>query len=371
METVGVALGTVSLFFQVYDACRRLYDGYENLRHFGKDMGLLLARIQIIEFDLDTLMMTKTNDLLKPPDVLDENHPVTKQVLRHLKVIRTHFKNCKKIIARTLRTPQTVVLGHGMGPGILTTALENSPRMFTEDDGTISILNTEKAPITPPLVSPYASKSPVSNAVTPTKPKHKHSWLNKFLRMKLSGKSSEHSGANCASPTPTQSNPSTVIPSELAATGWDNGNPKAQRIGLEDPLSAGFSIQDAASRKVRAEARMWILVKWTDHNKDLLEKEIDRLRDSERDFRQSLELREPHDLQRALDLATPSAPTSCVSKLPPMAVLDVHEALKSIQNPSATSASFSLSIAKSCESNRRALADFPGMKNSLLLQGHL
>lgn len=99
MEAVGVGLGTVSLFFQVYDSSRRLYSGYENLRHFGKDMEILLKRIQLIEFDLDTLMLTKTKDLINPPDLDNSNHPATKQILMHLRIILTHFRNCNKIIA--------------------------------------------------------------------------------------------------------------------------------------------------------------------------------------------------------------------------------------------------------------------------------
>lgn len=104
MEATGVGLGTASLFFQVYDNCKRLYTGYETLRHFGKDMRLLHARLKVAAWDLDTLMETKTNEMRRPPDLNDRNHPVTKEILEHLRIILTYFQNCNKIIATTFST---------------------------------------------------------------------------------------------------------------------------------------------------------------------------------------------------------------------------------------------------------------------------
>jgi hypothetical protein len=101
MDVGGVGLGTVSLFFAVYDNCRRLYVGYETLRHFGKDMRLLHARLKVLEWDLDTLMETRTNEMRHPPDLDNRNHPVTKEILLHLSIILTYFENCNKVIAAT------------------------------------------------------------------------------------------------------------------------------------------------------------------------------------------------------------------------------------------------------------------------------
>lgn len=98
VEPVGISLAAVSLFFQVYDNCRRLYDGFENIRRFGREAGLQLARLQVIQWDLDTLMETKTDHLRFPPDLDDVNHPVTKQIIQHLRIILTYFKSCNKII---------------------------------------------------------------------------------------------------------------------------------------------------------------------------------------------------------------------------------------------------------------------------------
>lgn len=108
------------------------------------------------------------------------------------------------------------------------------------------------------------------------------------------------------------------------------------------------------------------MVKWADHNKTALETEIDRLRDRVRDFRQTLELRAPLGPERVLDIDSTAAHADYVPRMPPDALLEVHEALKSINRRSLEPASFSLSIAESCESNRRAITDFPSMESALM-----
>lgn len=96
-----MALGAVSLFFQTYDNCRRLYDSLEELRHFGKDLRMSCARLRAIQWDLDALMEIRTTALRNPPDLDNQNHPVTKQILLHLTIILTYFTNCTKILEAT------------------------------------------------------------------------------------------------------------------------------------------------------------------------------------------------------------------------------------------------------------------------------
>lgn len=130
------------------------------------------------------------------------------------------------------------------------------------------------------------------------------------------------------------------------------------------PLAA-LSMQDEDSRRLRTEASWWTLITWADHNKDALEGEINRLTGSVTAFRQYLEIREPRNPGRLVAVDTSRVRDSYVPRMPPEAVEELHGALKSINEDTKIAASFSLSIAESCDSNRRAIEDFPDVKGVL------
>lgn len=110
-ESAGVALGTVALFFQLYDVCTRLHNSCKTILRFGEDAALQWRRLAALKWDLDTLMQCPTGHLRKPPDLSNPNHSVTKEIANHLTIIQTHFRNCRKIVSRVFgQSPESLVM---------------------------------------------------------------------------------------------------------------------------------------------------------------------------------------------------------------------------------------------------------------------
>lgn len=132
-----------------------------------------------------------------------------------------------------------------------------------------------------------------------------------------------------------------------------------------------FSLHDDESSLARANVSLWALVKWTDHNKRDLDTAIHRLGDSVGAFRQYLELRGLHRPGQMLALESPVRHLEYDSRMPPAAISKLHNALKSINQSPKEAATFALSIAESCESNRRAIEDIPFFQDSLNPDGKI
>jgi hypothetical protein len=124
-------------------------------------------------------------------------------------------------------------------------------------------------------------------------------------------------------------------------------------------------MQDGESRRLRTEAHWWTMVKWADHNKNALEAEIKRLTKSVTAFRQYLEIREPRSPGRILAVDSSIARNTYVPRMPLNAIRELHDALKGINSGPTMFASFSLSIAESCDSNRRAIEAFPELRERM------
>jgi hypothetical protein len=124
-------------------------------------------------------------------------------------------------------------------------------------------------------------------------------------------------------------------------------------------------MQDGESRRLRTEAHWWTMVKWADHNKNALEAEIKRLTKSVTAFRQYLEIREPRSPGRILAVDSSIARNTYVPRMPLNAIRELHDALKGINSGLTMFASFSLSIAESCDSNRRAIEAFPELRERM------
>lgn len=133
---------------------------------------------------------------------------------------------------------------------------------------------------------------------------------------------------------------------------------------LQEALNAvhALSSEDQCVRDIRSDASWWTIIKWTDHYRDDLEGEIDKLRLRIRDFRQYLDLRQPS--QPIANLGSPGE-DHYTSKISPQNLERLHKALQKLNSSATTRHVFSVRIDESEKSNRQAIQDFPGVEGRL------
>ena len=97
VEPVGITLASVSLFFQIFDVCDRLYHGYKLTRRFGEDFQILQQALETQWARLDTTLRRRRvrGDEI---DVNSPDHYVTGVIKRHLESMRTYFGRCNKLM---------------------------------------------------------------------------------------------------------------------------------------------------------------------------------------------------------------------------------------------------------------------------------
>jgi hypothetical protein len=243
--------------------------------------------------------------------------------------------------------------------------------MFSDEDGTVSPLDARSQ--TPSLTSGGSTHDSAVDTATATdsltapEPGNRSKFKEAFGRLspkRLSRFRSRSRSPASSEPSLPLSQAPTETPSHTSAQ-RDNAftnRPPIPDIRVEGESLAPLSMQDEESQRLRTEARWWTMVKWADHNKGALEAEINRLTGSVTAFRQYLEIRELRNPGRILAVDSSIVRDSYVPRMPPNAVRELHDALKSINSGPTMFASFSLSISESCDSNRRAIEGCPGLQ---------
>ncbi|GIZ48309.1 hypothetical protein CKM354_001137600 [Cercospora kikuchii] len=341
IDPLGAALGSASLFFVVYDTCSRLYQGCQDIRYFGRDVILESMKIRNLMSDLDIIMETKATDMQEPPDLDDAEHRVTKEIIRHLRIISTYFQACNDIIQDSLRVSQGVPFMVG------STTLGSSRTTRKASELSIKVSN------------PPASKTPGMGAVTDKS--KKHFGIPSLLARRSSKQRTE---VRAGSPLDQTSNqissnaPQAAICSPL--------NSSAATSGLKLPCIHVVSSEDAETQQAWAGANWWTLLKWTDHDRLRLKSSVEDLRTAIHDFRDYIELRRPIHPGAVLALPSEIVNIHRVPHLDPAMLRELHVALRRVNSSaSAGSKVLSLSIVNSCQDNRDVLGEFPGMAGKL------
>ena len=60
IDPLGATLGSIALLFPIYDACNRLYNGWQTMGAFGRDMEEFQIRIDAQWLYLYTIMNRRT-----------------------------------------------------------------------------------------------------------------------------------------------------------------------------------------------------------------------------------------------------------------------------------------------------------------------
>lgn len=103
VDLVGVTLGAVALLFPIYDACDRLYHGYQLTRSFGDDFAIVQLELEMQYCRLDVTARRRVIDLENPIDVNDPEHATTKTVIKALTTIRLQFELANKLMEKYIK----------------------------------------------------------------------------------------------------------------------------------------------------------------------------------------------------------------------------------------------------------------------------
>ncbi|KAK3639932.1 hypothetical protein LTR56_012106 [Elasticomyces elasticus] len=329
MEAAGVTLGSISVFFDIFDACDRLYQGCKVTKAFGKDFENAIAELEM-QWARFCICVTKRQ---LSPGHIDQNSLHTGNALliqKYLKTMLSYFESAHEINERYTKS------------GV------------PESDQTVPIQETSEASAETHVAGKIRNFLRVPRLL---KRKESHGDGRNF-RSRLSRSGSPASGSS--SPSPARS----------ANVSVGHDQPHAE--GPEYEVAPAFQAQDLHG------ARQLKRILWAEHDQDRFMAHIASLREGNTNLERLLDSLEPCKHVRVLPTYGDPAALDLVVDKVRRRLGALHEDLKDINpNPDFKAAetdgkSFHLSVQllENHELARQGLAELPKVRKRLRRSTH-
>lgn len=100
VDPAGTTIGAIGLLYPLFEACERLYRGYQISHAFGHDFMVIKLGLEALHARLQRIAKRRLRDLKdhQQMDVDDQNDPTLSVVLRYLATVKRDFEECSALM---------------------------------------------------------------------------------------------------------------------------------------------------------------------------------------------------------------------------------------------------------------------------------
>jgi hypothetical protein len=284
VDPVGITLGAVALLFPIYDACDRIYHGYQLTRSYSDDFALVQLELEFEYCCFNVTAQRRVIDLEKPIDINDPENENTKTVIKALSNIKRQFALANVLMEKYAKQGKYTIFSLSIFVCILSECgYTYIPRLMNQIEEQADLARNNDAVHS----SATSITAPNSSNATTTEPKKP---FYRRMKEKLKNLGSRTSPQTSATTTKTSSN-------ATLTTG-------AGQTLLESPAVANANrAESLAARDHSRDTSFYRKVIWAKEDMDHLKKIIKAIKRSNRFLSETLACKPTQDATRMVHTA--------------------------------------------------------------------